>query len=93
MRDWHLLYALAAANGLLACSDFAFCHKGASLPLRLAFAFAFAVLPVLVALILARLFTSSDFGGSSSFHVNLEIFWSLGLVISVLAVAVQMQLA
>jgi len=61
--------------------------------LRLVFALGFAVLPFLVALILARIFTSSDLGVSRSFEVNLEIFWSLGLIVAVLAVVIQMQLA
>jgi hypothetical protein len=80
-----VLYALAMANVFLVFSDFTFCHGGASLPLRLVFAVAFAVLPFLVALILARLFTSSDLGVSSSLKVNLEIFWSLSLTVAVLA--------
>jgi len=53
----------------------------------------FAVLPFLVAVILARFFTSSDLGVSATFRVNLEIFWSLSLIVAVLAVAVQMQQA
>lgn len=78
---------------LLVFSDFAFCHIGASLPLRLAFAFAFTVLPLLVGFILARLFTTSDIGVSTAFRINLEIFWSLSLVVATLAVATQMQQA
>ena len=88
-----LLYGLAVANALLVFFDFTFRNGGASLPLRLVFALGFAVLPFLVALILARIFTSSDLGVSSSFEVNLEIFWSLGLIVAVLAVVIQMQLA
>jgi hypothetical protein len=84
-----LLYALAAANALLVFLDFAIRHGGATLPLRLMFAFGCAVLPVLVALILARLFTKPDLqisteGVTSSFQVNLEIFWSLSLMIAAL---------
>jgi hypothetical protein len=85
-----LLYALAVANLLLVYSDFTFCHGEASLPLRLVFGVGFAVLPFLVALILARLLTSSDLGVSSSFQVNLEILWSLSLTVAVLTMAVQM---
>jgi hypothetical protein len=88
-----VLYVLAAANALLVFFDFTFCHGEASLPLRLVFAAGFAVLPFLVALILARLFTSSDLGVSPSLQVNLEIFWSLSLVVAVLAVTVQLQQA
>jgi hypothetical protein len=88
-----LLYALAVVNALLVFSDFTFCHGGASLPLRLAFAVCFAALPFLVSLIVARLFTSADLGGSSSFQVNLEIFYSLSLIVAALAVVVQMQQA
>ena len=83
-----MLYVLAIANVLLVF--FAFSHGGASLPLRLVFALGFAVLPILVGLILARLFTSSDLGVSTSFEVNLEIFWSLSLIVAVLVVGVQM---
>jgi hypothetical protein len=86
-----VLYVLAAANALLVFLDFTLCHGEASLPLRLVFAAGFAVLPFLVALFLARLLTSSDLGVSSSFQVNLEILWSLGLTVAVLAVAVQLQ--
>ena len=88
-----LLYGLGVANALLVFFDFTFRHGEASLPLRLAFALGFAVLPFLVALILARLFTSSDLGVSPSFEVHLEIFWSLSLIVAVLAVAIGMQLA
>jgi hypothetical protein len=88
-----LLYALAVANLLLVYSDFAFCHGGAALPLRLGFALGCAILPFLVAFILARLFTTSDLGVSSSLQVNLEIFWSLSLVVAALAVVVQLQQA
>src|SRR5262245_3664109 len=88
-----LLYGLAVANALLVFYDFTFRHGGASLPLRLVFALGFAVLPYLVAIILARLFSSSDVGVSPSFGVNLEIFWSLSLIVAVLAVAGQIQQA
>jgi hypothetical protein len=86
-----LLYLLAVANALLVFADFTFCHGGAALPVRLVFALGFAVLPSLVALILARFFTSSDLGVSSSLQVNLEIFWSLSLTVAILAVAVQLE--
>jgi hypothetical protein len=88
-----LLYFLAAVNAFLVFLDFSFCHGEASVLLRLAFAMGFAVLPFLVAVILARFFTSSDLGVSATFRVNLEIFWSLSLIVAVLAVAVQMQQA
>jgi len=91
-----LLYALAAANALLVFFDFTFRHGGASLPLRLVFALACAVLPLLVAFILAHAFAKADQKLStekalSSFQVNLEIFWSLSLTVAVLGVAVQLQ--
>jgi hypothetical protein len=78
---------------VLVFSDFTFCHSEASLPLRLVFTLGFTVLPFIVALILARIFTSSDLGVSPSLKVNLEIFWSLSLTVAVLAMAVQMQQA
>jgi hypothetical protein len=87
-----LLYFLASINLLLVFSDFIFCHAETSLPLRLVFAFGFAVLPFLVGLILARFFLSSDFG-ASSLRVNLEIFWTLSLTVAALALVVQMQQA
>lgn len=83
-----LLYGLAAANALLVFVDFTFSHAEASLLLRLVFALGFAVLPYLVARTLARLFTTSDLGASSSYEVNLEIFWSLSLFVGVLAAVV-----
>jgi hypothetical protein len=85
-----LLGGLALANVVLVLTDFTFGHGGAILAMRLVFALGFAILPFLIALILARLFTTSDLGVSSSFQINLEIFWSLSLFVSVLAMAVQM---
>jgi len=96
VRDGALLYVLAVANVLLVFFDFTFRHGGASLPMRLVFALACAVLPFLVAFILAHLFAKSDRKPStekalSSFQVNLEIFWSLSLTVAVLTVALQIQ--
>ncbi|HEY7084894.1 MAG TPA: hypothetical protein VH519_08755 [Hyphomicrobiaceae bacterium] len=84
-----MLYALAVANALLVFLDFAIRHGEATLPLRLMFALGCAALPLLVALILARLFTKPDLqisteGVTSSFQVNLEIFWSLSLMLAAL---------
>jgi hypothetical protein len=80
-----LLYALGAANALLVFHDFAIRHGGATLSWRLMFASACAVLPFLVALILARLIAKSDLEVSSkavtAFQANLEIFWILSLMI------------
>jgi hypothetical protein len=60
-------------------------HGGATLSWRLMFASACAVLPFLVALILARLIAKSDLEVSSkavtAFQANLEIFWILSLMI------------
>lgn len=90
-----LLCALAAANALLVFYDFTIRHGGATFPLRLMFALGCAVLPFLVALILARLFARSDLevsteGVTSSFQANLEIFWILSLVIATLVEAASM---
>ena len=84
-----LLYALAAANALLVFYDFAIRHGGATFLWRLIFAAACAVLPFLVALILARLVAKSDLEVSrkavTAFQANLEIFWILSLMIVTLA--------
>jgi hypothetical protein len=85
-----LLYALAAANALLVFYDFTIRHGGATFLLRLTFALGCAVLPFLVALILARLVAKSSLevsskGVTSAFQANLEIFWVLSLVIVSLA--------
>lgn len=85
-----MLYALAAANALLVFYDFTIRHGGATFQLRLMFALGCAVLPFLVALILARLIAKpslevSGKGVTSVFQANLEIFWVLSLVIAALA--------
>ena len=85
-----MLYALAAANTLLVFYDFTIRHGGATFPSRLMFALGCAVLPFLVALILARLIAKSDLeissnGVTSAFQANLEIFWILSLMIATLA--------
>ena len=98
VRDGALCYALAVANAILVFYDFTIHHGEATLPLRLMFALGCAVLPFLVALILARLFAKSDLevstnGVTSSFQANLEIFWILSIVIATLAEAALMHQA
>jgi hypothetical protein len=85
-----LLYALAAANALLVFYDFMVRHAVATFQSRLMFALGCAVLPFLVALILARLIAEPDLevsskGVTSPFQVNLEIFWILSLMIATFA--------
>jgi hypothetical protein len=84
-----LLYILAVANTLLVWTDFTFGRHAGSLALRALFALAYAALPFVTALIWARLLTRTfpdrpTKEPSSSFRVNLEIAWSLTLVVAAL---------
>ena len=95
VREGALCYALAAANALLVFYDFTVHHSAATFPLRLMFALGCAILPFLVAFILAHLFAKSALevstnGVTPSFQANLEIFWILSLVIATLAEAASM---
>ena len=86
-----LLYILAVANALLVWTDFTFGHRAGSLALRGMFALGYAALPVVTALIWARLLTRTTTPDRptkeppSSFRVNLEIAWSLTLVVAALS--------
>jgi hypothetical protein len=84
-----LLYILAVANAVLVWTDFTFGRHAGSLGLRALFALGYAALPFAIALIWARVFTKTfpnhpTKPASSSFQVNLEIAWSLTLVVAAL---------
>lgn len=85
-----MLYFLAVANALLVWTDFTFGHHAGSLALRGLFALGYAALPFVTALVWARLLTTTSpdrqtEDASSSFQMNLEIAWSLTLVIAALS--------
>ena len=84
-----MLYILGCANALLVWTDCTFGHHPGNLPLRELFALGYAALPLVTALIWARLLTRAypdcpTKEPLSSFRVNLEIAWSLTLVVAAL---------
>ena len=85
-----MLYILGVANALLVWTDYTFGHHAGNLALRELFALAYAALPFVTALIWARLLTRAypDCPAKeplSPFRVNLEIAWSLSLVVAALS--------
>ena len=86
-----MLYILAVANALLVWTDFTFGHRTGGLALRGMFALGYAALPVVIAMIWACLLTRTTIPDrptkepSSPFRVNLEIAWSLTLVVAALS--------
>jgi hypothetical protein len=81
-----VLYVLSVANLILAWSEFTFGHPGATLPARVAFGLGYALAPVILGFFIAWLITkhSSDLAPRhhSPFLLNLEISWSLFLLLA-----------
>ena len=85
-----MVYILAVANAVLVWTDFSFGRHAGSIALRALFAFGYAALPFAIALVCARLFTKTFQNhptkqALSSYQVNLEIAWSLTLVVAALS--------
>ena len=85
-EDLVVLYVLSVANLILAWSEFTFGHPGATLPARVALCLGYALAPVTLGFGIAWLITKHSSGlpprHDSSFLLNLEISWSLLLLIA-----------
>lgn len=86
-----MLYALLALNVLLAWGGFIYANTAVGLALRSAFGLAYAFSPFLVALLSAWLLTKRP-TTRKVFLTNLEITWSLMLVLAGLALVVLLEL-
>jgi hypothetical protein len=84
-----VLYVLSVANLILAMSEFAFGHPGATLSARVAFGLGYALAPVIFGFGIAWLITKHSPGlpprHHSPFLLNLEISWSLLLLVAAFA--------
>jgi len=81
-----VLYVLSVANLILAWSEFTFGHPGATLTARVAFGLGYALAPVILGFGIAWLITKHSSSlpprHHSPFLLNLEITWSLFLLIA-----------
>lgn len=81
-----MLYVLSVANLVLAWSEYTFGHPGATLPARIAFGLAYALAPVVLGFGIAWLITQPSSGQPARHHSpflsNLEISWSLFLLVA-----------
>ena len=85
-----MLYALTALNVLLAWSGFIYANTAVSLALRVVFGLTYAFAPFLVALLSAWVLTKRPIT-RRAFLTNLEITWSLTLVLAGLALVVALE--
>jgi len=86
-----LLYALFALNVFLAWGGFIYANTAVGLAFRLAFGLAYAFAPFLVALLLAWGLTKRPIT-RKALLTNLEITWSLMLVLAGLALVAALEL-
>jgi hypothetical protein len=81
-----VVYVLSVANLILAWSEFTFGHPGATLAARVAFGLGYALVPVILGFGIALLITKHSSGlpprHHSPFLLNLEISWSLFLLVA-----------
>jgi hypothetical protein len=88
-KDLPVLYILFVVNAFLAWSEFAFGHTGATMPARVAFSLSYAFAPFFVGLLIAWLMTKHSSntppGRGTPFLLNLEMSWSLVLVVAALS--------
>jgi hypothetical protein len=86
-----MLYALFALNVFLAWGGFIYANTAVSLTFRVVFGLAYAFAPFLVALLSAWQLTKRP-TTRKAFLTNLEITWSLMLVLAGLALVVLLEL-
>ena len=86
-----MLYVLFALNVFLAWSGFIYSNTAVGLAFRFVFGLAYAFAPFLVALLSAWLLTRRP-ATRKAFLTNLEITWSLMLVLAGLALVVLLEL-
>jgi hypothetical protein len=85
-----LLYILTAANAFLVWSVFTFGHPGGTFAGRMALSLGYAFAPVMVALPIAWLLTKHHANTRQAFLLNLEIAWSLTLIIGAFLLAISL---
>jgi len=86
-----VLYALFALNAFLAWGGFIYANTAVALAYRVVFGWAYAFAPLLVALLSAWLLTKRP-TTRKAFLTNLEITWSLMLVLAGLALVILLEL-
>jgi hypothetical protein len=86
-----MLYVLFTLNVFLAWSGFIYANTAVALGLRVIFGLAYAFAPFLVALLSAWLLTKKPIT-LKPFLTNLEITWSLMLVLAGLALVIVLEL-
>ena len=86
-----MIYVLFAVNVLLAWSGFIYANTAVGLGLRVVFGLGYAIAPFLMALLSAWLLTKRP-TTRKAFLTNLEITWSLMLVLAGVALVVLLEL-